>query len=75
MEVEDDCTDRSEKNCTTAPSVTSFFINDILNSTKSKEDSAEMQERALDMSTKWNNNGKLQIGLHNNNNILIIIAS
>lgn len=61
MEIEDECTNKSEKNCGTAPSVTSFFINDILSSTKSKIDSdAEMQERALDMSTsKWNNTGKL----------------
>lgn len=46
---------KSEKSCgSSAVSVTPFSINDILNCTKAKE--SDVQERALDMSKKWNQN-------------------
>lgn len=48
---------KSEKSCgSSAVSVTPFSINDILNCTKPKESSCDVQERALDMSKKWNQN-------------------
>lgn len=54
LEMDEDSI-KSEKSCggSSAVSVTPFSINDILNCTKPKESSCDVQERALDMSKKW----------------------
>lgn len=56
LEMDEDSI-KSEKSCgSSAVSVTPFSINDILNCTKTKESSCDVQERALDMSKKWSQN-------------------
>lgn len=52
LEMDEDSI-KSEKSCGSV-AVTPFSINDILNCTKPKEGSCDVQERALDMSKKWN---------------------
>lgn len=54
LEMDEDSI-KSEKSCgSSAVSVTPFSINDILNCTKPKESGCDVQERALDMTKKWN---------------------
>lgn len=54
LEMDEDSV-KSEKSCgSSAISVTPFSINDILNCAKPKEGGCDVQERALDMSKKWN---------------------
>lgn len=53
METMDEDSVKSDRSCSGTVSVTPFSINDILNCSKTREETGDVQERALDMSKKW----------------------